>query len=251
MIPVGPITQAERDACEVVLALDPQPEQYADDQGRLWTPCVSWWVGEKIPDWPPGVWPGQVEYLRRPVDAADWLGCIAGYLVYKGPLKVAVEKNYPDEAATVEITKLLTARREVLRAHMIERLAALGRQNAVNDCGAVDVVLPACAVDPKWPKTEEAAAKAWLTIEVAARKRINQYKASRSIDPISGVPGDGWTAKAGPYWRWVLGQSLGPAFVLAKITSGPCVWESDEFSPMGKRLAVLADDVAATVGDAP
>lgn len=122
------------------------------------------------------------------------------------------------------------------------------------ECGpnaGKDVVLPACASDPKWPKDEAAAAKIWATVEVAARKRINQFKASRSIAPISGVAGDGWKSERGPYWRWVLEQSLAPAFAVAKITSGPCLWEGDEFSPMGKRLAVLADDVAATVGDAP
>ena len=134
LIPSGPITDAEREACEQVLAMKPQPTSYKDDQGRVWTPCVEWWLGKNIPNWPPGIWPGQVPFLYKPVDAADWLGVIAGYLVYKGPLTTAATETFTDEAATVEITKLLTQRREVLRAYMTQRLGELKRPNAANDC---------------------------------------------------------------------------------------------------------------------
>lgn len=134
LIPTGPITQAEIDACELVLAMDPEPTSYKDDQGRVWTPCVEWWLGINIPDWPSGMWPGQVPYLHKPADTAEWLGCIAGYLVYKGPLTTAASETFTDEAATVDITKKLSARRTILRAYMSKRLAELDRQNLATKC---------------------------------------------------------------------------------------------------------------------
>jgi predicted esterase len=155
LIPTGPITDAERDACEQVLGLKPQPTTYADDQGRVWTPCVDWWLGKAIPNWPGGPWPGQVPFLHKPVDAAEWLGCIAGYLVYKGPLTQAITDPaiFKNEALTVEITKKLSARRDVLRAYMMQRLGELGRANAVTNCDPpppnIDPVDPDPKPDPK------------------------------------------------------------------------------------------------------
>lgn len=112
--------------------------------------------------------------------------------------------------------------------------------------------LPVCSSDPKWPQTEDAAKKVWPTIEIATKKRLEAFKMSRSTASISGIPNDGWTAAKGPWWRWALEQSLGPAFALAKVTGGRCLWENDsDVSPMGQRLAVLRDDVAATLGDTP
>ena len=106
-----------------------------------------------------------------------------------------------------------------------------------------------CSADPLWPKTEAEAKKVWATIEIAARKRIDAYKASRSIEALDGSPN--WTAKRGPYWNWVLSQSLAPAFKLAKVTSGPCLWQADETTPMGSRLMILADHALQTVGNEP
>lgn len=138
LIPVGPITQEEKDACDLVLSWKPQPTSYTDDQGRIWTPCVEWWLGINIPNWPSGMWPGQVPFLHKPVDTAEWLASIAGYLVYKGPLAKAAQETFSDEAKTVDVTQRLSARRDLMREYMIERMAALGRINALSDCDVKD-----------------------------------------------------------------------------------------------------------------
>lgn len=151
LIPTGPITQAEIDACELVLAMDPEPTSYKDDQGRVWTPCVEWWLGIDIPNWPSGMWPGQVPYLHKPADTAEWLGCIAGYLVYKGPLAAAASETFTDEAATVDITKKLSARRTILRAYVSKRLAELGRQNLATKCQPNIKPLPLPKPNPQLP----------------------------------------------------------------------------------------------------
>lgn len=134
LIPSGPITQDEIDACEEVLAMKPEPISFTDDQGRKWTPCVDWWIGKNIPEWPSGIWPGQVQYLYKPKTPADWLGCIAGYLVYKDPLTESASKTFRDEAKTVEVTRLLTARRKILCAYMTKRLGELKRKNLAIKC---------------------------------------------------------------------------------------------------------------------
>lgn len=134
LVPSGAITQDEKDACEEVLSLKPQPTSFKDDQGRVWTPCVEWRVGKDIPQWPAGIWKGQIPFLYKPKTTADWLGCIAGYLVYKGPLTESASKTFTDEVATVNMTKLLTARRKILCAYMTERLAELKRSNATIKC---------------------------------------------------------------------------------------------------------------------
>lgn len=134
LIPDGPITDAEKLACEQVLAMKPQPTSYKDDQGRVWTPCVEWWLGKNIPNWPKNMWPGQAPFLHKPADTAEWLACIAGYLVYKGPLTKAAKETFTDEAATVDITKRLSGRRDVMRAYVAMRLKELGRVNVVNKC---------------------------------------------------------------------------------------------------------------------
>ena len=151
LIPTGPITQAEIDACELVLAMDPEPTSYTDDQGRVWTPCVEWWLGIDIPNWPSGMWPGQVPYLHTPADTAEWLGCIAGYLVYKGPLAAAASETFTDEAVTVDITKKLSARRTILRAYVSKRLAELGRQNLATKCQPNIKPLPLPKPNPQLP----------------------------------------------------------------------------------------------------
>lgn len=134
IVPSGVITQDEIESCEEILKLNPPPTSFKDDQGRVWNPCVDWWIGKNIPNWPSGIWPGQVQFLYKPIDTADWLGCIAGYLVYKDPLTESATKTFTDEVATVNITKLLTARRKVLRTYMIKRLKELNRKNLITKC---------------------------------------------------------------------------------------------------------------------
>ena len=142
LIPEGPITDAEKAACEQVLAMKPQPTSYKDDDGRVWTPCVEWWLGTNIPNWPSGMWPGQLQYLHKPADTAEWLACIAGYLVYKDPLTKAAKETFTDEAATVEITRLLSGRRSVMRSYMAMRMGQLKRVNELNKCFKPGDVVP-------------------------------------------------------------------------------------------------------------
>lgn len=150
LIPSGPLTDAERMAAEKVLALNPPPDSYPDGAGRVWTPCADWWLGVGIPDWPAGVWPGQVPYLRKPIDLADWFACIAGYLVYAAPLAKAATETFNNEPATVDITRRLSERRDVIRSYILGRLAALGRANSAIVCK--DPAPPPIAPAPQAPQ---------------------------------------------------------------------------------------------------
>lgn len=243
LIPTGPITDAERAAVEIVLATKPEPKSYKDEQNRLWTPCVSWWLGKNIPDWPPGVWPGQVPFLYQPPDVADWLGAIAGYQVYKGPLRDAASKTFPDEALTVAITERLAMRRVILRQHTAARLKELGRPNPTIKC---DVVGPICTVSSK-----DIAPNA---ITPLIQAKIEIYEASRSIEPIElGVKP--WVEGGDPWWRWVFDQAVRTSMVELKgggfLPVWPCQAPEDTDEPLYAALFTLRDAARSLLGDVP
>lgn len=107
----------------------PIPQSFIDIEGREWTPCSEWFLGKNIPNWPVGIWPGQVQYLYKPIDLADWLGCIAGYSAHVEDLEKAIQVDFKNEAKTVETTRLVTLKRKQLQKYVACRLKALNIEN--------------------------------------------------------------------------------------------------------------------------
>jgi len=196
-IPEGPITDAEKAACEQVLAMKPQPMSYKDDQGRVWTPCVEWWLAKNIPNWPANPFPGQLPYLHKPADTAEWLGCIAGYLVYKDVVGKAISdpKIYKNEAINVDLTKRLSGRRDVLRAYVATRLKELGRVNAENKCDDVQInpIPPKPQPEPPSPDDLTFDLEAnWGGIPMSMREWLAKAELASGIPGLARAAGVRW-----------------------------------------------------------
>ncbi len=131
--PISEISKKEKEEVEKLLT-KPVPKSFVDYAGREWTPCSDWFLGENIPDWPVGIWPGQVKYLYKPIDVADWLGCIAGYNSHIEDLEKAITVDFKNETKTVETTRLITLKRKQLQKYVACRLKALKKDNLKYTC---------------------------------------------------------------------------------------------------------------------
>jgi hypothetical protein len=127
------LTAKEKEEVEKVLSGE-VPTKFIDYAGRIWEPCSEWFLGKNIPNWPPGIWPGQIQYLYKPIDVADWLGCIAGYMAHIDDLEKAIQVDFVNEAKTVETTRLVTLKRKQLQKYVACRLKALKRDNPKYSC---------------------------------------------------------------------------------------------------------------------
>lgn len=127
------LTDKEKEEAEKWIA-GPVPEAFIDYAGRQWTPCSEWFLGKNIPNWPSGIWPGQIQYLYKPIDVADWLGCIAGYSAHIEDLEKAIMVDFKNEAKTVETTRLATLKRKQLQKYIACRLKALKKDNSKYNC---------------------------------------------------------------------------------------------------------------------
>lgn len=127
------LSKKEKEEIEKLL-VKPIPQSFIDIEGREWTPCSEWFLGKNIPNWPVGIWPGQVQYLYKPIDLADWLGCIAGYSAHVEDLEKAIQVDFKNEAKTVETTRLVTLKRKQLQKYVACRLKALNIENSKFSC---------------------------------------------------------------------------------------------------------------------
>lgn len=131
--PSTSLSEKEKKEVEKLLT-KPVPEEFVDYAGREWTPCSDWFLGKNIPDWPVGIWPGQIKYLYKPIDVADWLGCIAGYNAHIEDLEKAITVDFKNETKTVETTRLITLKRKQLQKYVACRLKELKKDNSKYSC---------------------------------------------------------------------------------------------------------------------